>query len=137
MNDCWYADNRTIKYFLQWERSTWTPLCVCVSQDTKSFPALHLIPSYPTACTKQVLCLLPRGHWDTTASLNQTNLPHQSISATRFCSVATIHLPIRSTWLAGIVLQTEHSLAQQKVALGAEMGWEQQRLNSLCWWESE
>lgn len=29
-------------------------LCVCVSHDAKSFPALHLIPcTHPTVCTKQ------------------------------------------------------------------------------------
>lgn len=90
-------------------------LCVCVSHDSKSFPALHLIPHQQLS-----RCLFPRRRWDTTASLNQTNLPCQLIPATNFCSVATIHLPILSTWLAGIVLQGEHSLAQQKVVLGAQ-----------------
>lgn len=103
MNDCWYADNGTIKYFLQWERSACMPLCVCVSHDTKPFPALHLIPCTQLSAQSRS-CAFSRG--DIGASLNLTNLPRQAISATHFCSVATIHLPILSTWLAGIVLQS-------------------------------
>lgn len=93
---------------------------VCVSYDSKSFPALHLIPRNQVSAQSRSRCLLPRRRWDTTASPNQTNLPCQLILATNFCSVATIHLPILSTWLAGIVLQGEHSLAQQKVVLRAQ-----------------